>query len=442
MYMRIREIKSESPEIDKGSRYLLKCAYPKLIKTPLTKQIYFIIHKEGECTTTQICKDLKKQGYRYTRAKVLTYLDTMAEHRLLEKTIRGANIAHWQLGKDRHSIAEEELLREIDIDALGNLYSPDQIFHVRESDYPGKWPPEVSKGTGVHLYGLPRKYFPRDSEKTHEFLEEMFNICSIIHSQFEPILRLRYIMMVESFSKKIHDWKKKYPGPWDEAVFFLCFYSFRFPLPDSLIEHFKETDVLRPGFVNKPFPSWIKDSDGKTIISYTREDMKDILKVSEALKKCYFPSLTIATIVNKLNNYQIPKGTLELCKYMHEGLTEHRKIPLSIVATYHTDIEFMMSMYEPLSHGSMDLLDDKLLEKKIDEKDYAEAREYLEKRREEIQKAREQLDQAELDKAFEYEDKRREAEFLSMTVLEFKSFLNPPKLFSKDVTSPASPKNG
>ena len=494
MHMRMRKKGRKAPKLGKNSRYLLKYDRDELFKKSLTKRLYALVLHRSECTTTEIYNSLKARGFDGEKNIVRRYLNTMYEYGLVEKTIRGANIDYWSLSKDRHSIAEEELLREIDIDILKNFYSPSQMFHIRGTDFPDR----PSTAAGVHLYGLPWRYILKKSEKIQALLEEVFNSFSSINDQLHLLLELRFKMMFESFSDKINDWKKRYPGAWDEAILFVCFCSYRKPPPDSLIAHLKETGNLPPGFVNQPFAPWIKDVDEEAIIIYTKEDTTDILMMAKALKKSYFPSLTIPEILKKLYAYHIPKATINLSLSMKQELAETENPPISIVATHHASQEFMESMYGSFYGKRTTFLDEKLLrEKKVIEKETGipfyfqivkdengepfaienkerglfvrvkknedgsfyidetdkEQRDKLlfhllkDKRYHDnlmfvFSKPGEEVNKAEIEESFRQRDAQRTAEFVDANSLLFKSFFNSCKSASKDARSPASPKKG
>lgn len=124
-----------------------------ILKKPLAKWICSILDKKGELNTREIEKEIRirypvedrfSKGLNYRT--ILDYLNQLDENEIIEKNIKGKNIAYWKLIKK--AISPELLIAERDkemIDVFSNY--PDRI----KSDY------------GITIYGFPKELLDKDS---------------------------------------------------------------------------------------------------------------------------------------------------------------------------------------------------------------------------------------------------------------------------------------
>ncbi|KAA0001255.1 MAG: hypothetical protein FE046_02380 [Thermoplasmata archaeon] len=263
--------------LNEESRYLHNCSYEELLEKPLTMKIFsLILEEKREVTTSQIHHGLKNMGFNPHRATLLTYLNTMAKHNILRKSIKKSNVAYWDIGYNVIDI--HEIMRNEDIHFLKNFYTREELFFMPD---------------GFHMYGFNRlfeKIYATMGLYKKEF-DKINSILQSIRENFETLIEIKNDLIEKEIDRSMEIMQKREKFSDFDKIMFRMVYQL-------LTDHWDDITL----------PKWIKKENNTYVLNCD-------INFARNIQKNFFPEKRIGEILREVNGYKIKKDVYEFLDF-------------------------------------------------------------------------------------------------------------------------------
>lgn len=256
---------------------VLKMPREVLITQPLTRWICSILKSGGELSTKEIWRRIHEYfpfvmefPKGLAERTVLDYLNTMDMKGIVNKKVRGKNVAFWGLQEGLRTDIVESLAR-MDKTRISRTASAGEAWNYSEN--------------GITFYEFPRFHMDGDKKLMEEF-------DSILHDLKNSRRRLYYLT-----GKVLEAWRKKIIHKIIEK--------------DTQDILGKQLGIICCFFIYYHNRSNLKKWLGEDWLQWMKGKVKPDIELAELLKKIFYPSKTRGELLTMIKDYKVDTHILK-----------------------------------------------------------------------------------------------------------------------------------